>query len=93
MPNEMIPQINRIYDLVRAFNIPILEVQGYEADDVIGTAARQAVAQGVDVLIITGDRDLLQLVNEHTSVQLPGGSDAERPAVVRSGARRGGVWH
>ncbi|MCC7447551.1 MAG: DNA polymerase I [Anaerolineae bacterium] len=79
MPNDMIPQISRIYDLVRAFNIPILEADGYEADDVIGTAAKQAVAQGADVLIITGDRDLLQLVDEHTSVQLPGGRTQKGP--------------
>ncbi len=84
MPNDMIPQINRIYDLVRAFNIPILEAEGYEADDVIGTAAGQAVAQGVDVLIITGDRDLLQLVNEHTSVQLPGGRMQKGPQLFDS---------
>ncbi len=72
MPNELRVQIERIRDLVQAFNIPILELEGYEADDVIGSVAPQAEAQGADVLIITGDRDLLQLVTEHTRVQLPG---------------------
>jgi len=66
-------QLNRIRELVLAFNIPILEMEGYEADDVIGTVAQQAETQGVDVFIITGDRDILQLITEHTSVQLPGG--------------------
>lgn len=72
MQGDMIVQMNRIRELVQAFNIPILEKEGFEADDVIGTVTRQAEAQGVDVMIITGDRDLLQLVNEHTTVQLPG---------------------
>lgn len=72
MPNELRIQIDRIRELVQAFNIPILEMEGYEADDVIGTVAPQAEEQGADVLIITGDRDLLQLVTEHTHVQLPG---------------------
>src|SRR5436190_9453622 len=62
MPDDMSVQIDRIRELVQAFNIPILEKEGYEADDVIGTAAKQAVAQGVEVLIITADRDLLQLL-------------------------------
>ncbi|HEX3053554.1 MAG TPA: DNA polymerase I [Aggregatilineaceae bacterium] len=65
-------QLNRIRELVLAFNIPILEMEGYEADDVIGTVAQQAEAQGADVFIITGDRDILQLITDHTSVQLPG---------------------
>lgn len=72
MPNELRVQIERIRELVQAFNIPILELEGYEADDVIGSVAPQAEAQGADVLIITGDRDLLQLLTDHTRVQLPG---------------------
>jgi DNA polymerase-1 len=73
MPDELRVQIERIHDLVQAFNIPILEVEGYEADDLLGTLARQAEAQDVDVLIVTGDRDLLQLVTDHTYVRLPPG--------------------
>jgi len=72
MPDDMRIQIDRIRELVTAFNIPILELEGYEADDVIGSVAPQAEAQKVDVAIITGDRDLLQLITEHTTVQLPG---------------------
>ena len=72
MPNELRVQIERIRELVQAFNIPILELEGIEADDVIGSVAPQAEAEGADVLIITGDRDLLQLLTEHTRVQLPG---------------------
>ncbi len=71
MPDDLRLQLNRIRDLVTAFNIPILELDGYEADDVIGSVAPQAEAQGVGVRIITGDRDILQLLGERTTVQLP----------------------
>lgn len=71
MPDELSVQMARIQQLVQAFNIPVLACDGYEADDVIGTVARQAVARGVDVRIVTGDRDLLQLLNTHVTVQLP----------------------
>jgi DNA polymerase-1 len=71
MPDELSVQIDRIKEVVQAFNIPILELEGYEADDVLGTVALQANEKGVFAYIITGDRDLLQLVNEKTTVQLP----------------------
>jgi DNA polymerase-1 len=71
MPDELSVQLDWIQTLVRAFNMPILALEGYEADDVIGTVTQQAVAEGVDVRIITGDRDLLQLLTEHVTVQLP----------------------
>jgi DNA polymerase-1 len=70
MPDELDVQISRIKEVVKTLNIPILEVQGYEADDVLGTVARQARPQA-PVYIITGDRDLLQLVDENTRVELP----------------------
>ncbi len=71
MPEELRSQLGRIMDVVRAFNIPILALEDFEADDVIGTITDQAVAQGVNVHIVTGDRDLLQLLNPHVTVQLP----------------------
>src|SRR5215211_3605316 len=72
MPDDLSPQIGRIRELVDAFNIPRLEMEGYEADDVLGSIARAAAKQGLGVKIITGDRDLLQLVNERTTVYLAG---------------------
>jgi DNA polymerase I len=77
MPDDLHNQINRIRQMVDAFNIPRLEVEGYEADDVIGSIARQAAAQGFGVKIITGDRDLLQLVDDRIIVNLPGRTLAE----------------
>lgn len=71
MPDELRDQIERISQIVTAFNIPILAVETYEADDVIGTIVGQAEDAGVDVRIITGDRDLLQLLTPHITVQLP----------------------
>ena len=72
MPDDLRPQIDRIRQMVDAFNIPRLEMEGYEADDVLGSIAKIAAEQGLGVKIITGDRDLLQLVNERTAVYLAG---------------------
>ena len=70
-PEDLKTQIERIQQLVKAFNIPVLRLDGYEADDVIGTVTKQAEEQGCRIRIVTGDRDILQLVTEHTHVQLP----------------------
>ena len=72
MPDDLRPQLDRIRQMVDAFNIPRLEMEGYEADDVLGSVAKLAAEQGLGVKIITGDRDLLQLVNERTAVYLAG---------------------
>jgi DNA polymerase-1 len=72
MPDDLRPQLDRIRQMVDAFHMPRLEMDGFEADDVLGTVARLAAGQGLGVKIITGDRDLLQLVNERTAVYLAG---------------------
>ncbi|NJN80156.1 MAG: hypothetical protein HC797_06640 [Anaerolineales bacterium] len=72
MPDDLRSQIERIREMVDAFHIPRLEMDGYEADDVLGSVAKVASEQGLGVKIITGDRDLLQLVNERTAVYLAG---------------------
>ena len=72
MPDDLRVQIKRIRQLVDTFNIPKLEVEGYEADDVLGSAAKAAKEAGLAVKIITGDRDLLQLVDSRVIVSLPG---------------------
>lgn len=68
MPDELRSQMERIRQVVETLDIPVFEQEGYEADDLLGTLARQAGEQGVDTLIVTGDMDLLQLVDEHTRV-------------------------
>jgi len=80
MPDELALQIERIREVVQTLNIPVLELEGYEADDVLGTVARQARPLAVPVHIITGDRDLLQLVDDNTRVELP--SRASQPPEI-----------
>lgn len=67
-PDDLYAQIPRVKELVRAFNIPIYELPGFEADDVIGTIARQAEKEEVRVIIVTGDSDELQLVTPAVKV-------------------------
>lgn len=74
MPDELRSQIGRIQQMLEAFNIPMVTYEGYEADDILGTLARQAAQQGQRVLILTGDRDLFQLVDENVQIlYTPGG--------------------
>jgi len=67
-PEELVPQIDLIKDVLRSLNIPIIEKEGYEADDVIGTMAKEAAQKKINVKIVTGDRDALQLVDEYINV-------------------------
>lgn len=61
-PEELVPQFGLIRQATRAFNLPCIETEGFEADDIIATYARQAEATGADVTIISSDKDLMQLV-------------------------------
>lgn len=65
MPPELRQQIEPLHQIIRALGLPLLVIEGVEADDVIGTLAKQASAKGQDVLISTGDKDMAQLVDEH----------------------------
>ncbi|MGD9371967.1 MAG: 5'-3' exonuclease H3TH domain-containing protein, partial [Desulfobacterales bacterium] len=66
MPEDMAVQIPYIKEVTAAFHLPIIEKQGYEADDLIGTMARIAEANGYTVVMVTGDKDFMQLVTEKT---------------------------
>ncbi|MBN2105465.1 DNA polymerase I [bacterium] len=68
MPDELREQIPVIRNMVEAFNIPIVEKDGFEADDVIGTLARRAEAQGMEVFMATGDKDFMQLVSSRVKM-------------------------
>ncbi len=72
MPDEMRVQMQRVRQIVQAFGFPLVELDDFEADDLLGTLARQAAAQGLAVVIVTGDRDALQLVNERVTVLTSG---------------------
>ncbi len=77
MPEDLRPQMERIRQIVDAFNIPRLEKEGYEADDLLGSLSHRLAAEGYGIKIITGDRDLLQLVDDRILVNLPGKSLAD----------------
>jgi len=70
-PDELINQMGRVRDLVEAFKIPVFEIDGYEADDVLGTLSRQASEQDIDTVIVTGDADTMQLVSPRVKVLYP----------------------
>jgi len=68
MPDELRTQIEPIHEIVKALGLPLLVIEGVEADDVMGTFAQQATEAQHDTLISTGDKDLAQLVNEHVTL-------------------------
>jgi DNA polymerase-1 len=68
MPDELRVQIEPIHQIIQAMGLPLLCVDGVEADDVIGTLARQAAQHGMDTVISTGDKDMAQLVDEHVTL-------------------------
>jgi DNA polymerase-1 len=81
MPDEMRTQLERIYELLQAFNIPIVTYPNYEADDVLGTLAHKAAETGTDVLILTGDRDMFQLVNDRVQILYTSGGPNPKTSV------------
>ncbi len=73
MPEDLVRQLPQIQQVARALGCPVIEVPGTEADDVMATLAKRAVAAGMDVVLVTNDKDLQQLVSREVSVLAPGG--------------------
>ncbi len=71
MPEELREQVPLMKEVLSAMNIPILTMAGYEADDILGTLAKRNASEGVEVSIISGDRDLLQLADTHIKIRIP----------------------
>ena len=71
MDKDLTPQFDKAKDVIKAFGIPIYDKAGFEADDVIGTLAKQAEKKLEEIVIVTGDKDILQLVSDKTKVYLP----------------------
>ncbi|MEN8728190.1 MAG: DNA polymerase I, partial [Desulfuromonadales bacterium] len=65
MPEDLVPQVPYIKKIVAAFNLPGLEMPGFEADDIIATLAKQFAARGMEITVVTGDKDLMQIVDDH----------------------------
>ncbi len=70
-PEELVNQLGRVRQLVETFHIPIFEIDGFEADDVLGTLSRQASERDIDTTIVTGDADTMQLVGTRVKVLYP----------------------
>ncbi len=68
MPEDLVPQIPLIKDMVQAFNLQALEISGFEADDIIATLAKRYADEGLDVTVVTGDKDLMQIVGERVQL-------------------------
>jgi DNA polymerase-1 len=71
MPDDLRPQMQLVSEVLEALSIPVVGVEGYEADDVIGTLSRQAEARGLAVTVVSGDLDCLQLVTEQVDALVP----------------------
>ena len=71
MPDELAQQMPIIKDVLKAMNIKIIEKQGYEGDDILGTLSKEAEEQGIDVTILSGDRDTFQLTSDKVTVRIP----------------------
>ncbi len=94
MPEEMAASLPRVREIVEGFRVPVIEIEGWEADDVIGTMARQAAARGVRTVIVSGDKDFYQLIDDMTHLLNPGrggpaGVDEERVTPANASERLG----
>ena len=88
MPQELADQMERIRQVIEAMDIPIVEAEGFEADDVLGTLSCQAAGQGISSLIVTGDSDLFQLVTPDVRVLLAGRRSSDTRAYDQAGIRQ-----
>ena len=71
MPNELASQMPILKEILKAMHITIIEKEGYEADDILGTLAKRAEKKGLEVTILSGDRDTFQLASNHITIRIP----------------------
>ncbi len=71
MPEELREQVPLVKEVLAAMGVPIMVLAGYEADDILGTLAKRSAAEGVEVVVVSGDRDLLQLADVHIKIRMP----------------------
>lgn len=71
MPEELREQVPIMKEMLEAMEVPLMMLEGYEADDLLGTVSRQMEAAGLQVVIVSGDRDLLQLATDHIQIRMP----------------------
>jgi DNA polymerase-1 len=87
MPEELRPQIPRVREVIRLLGIPVVEQEGVEADDLIGSLAKEAERDGADALLLTGDKDFFQLVSDRIQLISPQGRGGETVVVDRAAVR------
>ncbi len=85
MPEDMSAQLDKLKEVVRAFNVPSIELHGYEADDIIGTLARRAEKEGVLTYMVTADKDFMQLISPKIKMYRPGKGGGEVEIVEEAG--------
>ena len=85
MPEDMSAMMDTLKDVVRAFNVPVVELPGFEADDVIGTLAKRAEKEHVDTFLVTSDKDFMQLVSPTVKLYRPGKGGNDDEIVDESG--------
>jgi DNA polymerase I len=87
MPEDMASQLEKLKEVVRAFKTPLIELPGYEADDIIGTLARRAEKEGVETLLVTADKDFMQLISPLIKMYRPGKAGGEVEIVGEDGVK------
>ncbi|MEC9437307.1 MAG: DNA polymerase I [Candidatus Neomarinimicrobiota bacterium] len=85
MPDEMISQLPYLWKILESMDIPTLEEPGFEADDIIGTLATMASKEDLEVFIVSGDKDFMQLINDNIFLYTPSGRKADIKIYDRSG--------
>ena len=91
MPDDLLTQLEPIEEVAQAIGLPVIEIPGTEADDVMATLARRGVADGHDVVLVTGDKDMLQVVSERVKVLLPQTRDEYKSIDAAGVAEKWGV--
>lgn len=92
MPDDLRSQLDPIEELARCIGLPVIEKPGMEADDVMATLARAGAAAGFEVVLITADKDMLQVVNERVTVLAPQGKGDEMKRMDAAAVREKWGW-
>jgi DNA polymerase-1 len=85
MPDDLADSLSYLKDVVKAFNVPVLELDGYEADDIMGTLARRAEKEKIQTFLVTSDKDFMQLVSNSVKIYRPGKFGTEDEIVGEEG--------
>jgi DNA polymerase-1 len=88
MPEAMAGQLDKLKEVVQAFNVPIIEAPGYEADDIMGTLAKEAERRGMETYLVTGDKDFMQLISPLVRMYKPGKRGDDWETVDEEGVKK-----